>query len=100
MKLFYDKEDQKPQAPHSHVECTDWGFKSISFGYEILAKRDFFGSVKDAWTFLGHEKNTGVFWGNVFFISSNQQQHKHNKIYCWCGIFLGVLKKVGIFWGR
>ena len=43
------------------------------FGSDILAKRDFFGSMKDAGIFLGRENNTGIFWGIVFFISSNQQ---------------------------
>ena len=33
------------------------------FGSDILAKRDFFESMKDA----------EIFWGIVFFISSNQQ---------------------------
>ena len=43
------------------------------FGSDILAKRDFFGSMKDAGIFLGRENNRGIFWGIVFFISSNQK---------------------------
>ena len=43
------------------------------FGSDILAKRDFLGSMKDAGIFLGRENNTGIFLGIVFFISSNQQ---------------------------
>ena len=43
------------------------------FGSDILAKRDFFGSMKDAVILLGRENNTGIFLGIVFFISSNQQ---------------------------
>ena len=43
------------------------------FGSDILAKRDFFGSMEDAGIFLGRENNTGIFLGIVFFISSNQQ---------------------------
>ena len=43
------------------------------FGSDILAKRDFFGSMKDAGIFLGHENNTGIFVGIVLFINSNQQ---------------------------
>ena len=43
------------------------------FGSDILAKRDFLGSMKDAGIFWGRENNTGIFWGIVFFISSNQQ---------------------------
>ena len=42
-------------------------------GSDILARRDFFGSMKDAGIFLDCEKNTGIFLGIVFFISSNQQ---------------------------
>ena len=37
------------------------------------AKRDFFGSMKDAGIFWGRENNAGIFLGIVFFISSNQQ---------------------------
>ena len=42
------------------------------FGSDILAKRDFFGSMKDTGIFLGRENNTGIFLG-IFFISSNQK---------------------------
>ena len=31
--------------------------------FEILAKGDFFGSMKDAGNFLGRKKNKGTFWG-------------------------------------
>ena len=44
------------QRPHSHILLAK-GF----FGSEVLAKRDFFGSMKDTGIFLGHEKNTGIF---------------------------------------
>ena len=43
------------------------------FGSDILAKKDFFGSMKDAGIFLGGENNRGIFFGIVFFISSNQK---------------------------
>ena len=39
------------------------------FGSDILAKRHFFWSMKDAAIFLGRENNRGI----VFFISSNQK---------------------------
>ena len=39
------------------------------FGSDILAKRDFFGSMKDARIFWGRKNNTGIFLGIVFFIS-------------------------------
>ena len=40
------------------------------FGFEILAIRDFFGSMKDAEIFLDRGKK-GFFGGIVLFISSN-----------------------------
>ena len=43
------------------------------FGSHILAKRDFFGSMKGAGIFLGRENNGGIFFGIVFFISSNKK---------------------------
>ena len=63
----------KAQGPHSHILMTGGGGSEGFFGSDILAKRDFFGSMKDARIFLGRENNTGIFWGIVFFISSNQQ---------------------------
>ena len=47
------------QGPHSHIP-------KDFFGSDILAKRDFLGSVKDAGIFLGRENNTGIFLGIVF----------------------------------
>ena len=38
------------------------GGSSDFFGSEILAKSDFFGSMKDAGIFLGPEKNREFFW--------------------------------------
>ena len=60
------------QGPHSHILMREGGPKDF-FGSDILAKRDFLGSMKDAGIFLGRENNTGIFLGIVFFISSNQQ---------------------------
>ena len=57
------------QGPHSHILMT--GGSEGFFGSDILDKRDFFGSMKDASIFLGRENNTGIFLGIVFFISSN-----------------------------
>ena len=59
------------QGPHSLILMT--GGPKDFFGSDILAKRDFFGSMKDPGIFLGRENNTGIFLGIVFFISSNQQ---------------------------
>ena len=39
------------------------GVPSDFFGSEILAKGDFFGSMKDAGIFWGCEKNGGIFLG-------------------------------------
>ena len=62
------------QGPHSHILMTGVGGPSDFCGSEILAKGDFFGSIKDAGIFLGREKKTG-------------------------GIFLGCKKRTkGIFW--
>ena len=60
-----------PGAPLTYFN--DGGGPKDFIGSDILAKRDFFGSVKDAGIFLGRENNTGIFLGIVFFISSNQQ---------------------------
>ena len=40
------------------------------FWSELLAKRDFFGSMKEAGIFWGCKK-TGIFFGIVLFVSSN-----------------------------
>ena len=61
------------QGPHSHILMTGGGGPKDFFGSDILAKRDFFGSMKDAGIFLDRENNTGIFLVIVFFISSNQQ---------------------------
>ena len=55
------------------------------FGFEILAKRYFYGSMKDAGIFL-HHKKTGIFLGVLYF-SSAQINNNVSAIYCWCGIF-------------
>ena len=57
-----------PQGPHSHILMTGGGgggtVQVIFFGSEILAKSDFFGFMKDAEIFLGHEKrNRRIFLG-------------------------------------
>ena len=60
---------KNPRVPtHIFNDRESKGF----FGSEILAKRHFFGSMKDVRIFLGHEK-TGIFWGTAPFISSSQQ---------------------------
>ena len=49
------------QGPHSHILMI--GGPSDFLGSEILAKGDFFGSMKDTRIFWGHEKKTeGFFW--------------------------------------
>ena len=49
------------QGPHSHILMT--GDPSDFLGSEILAKSDFFGSMKDARIFLGCKKKQRIFWG-------------------------------------
>ena len=56
------------QGPHSHnilmIGGGRGGGPSDFFGSEILAKSNFFGSMKDARIFLGHKKkNRGIFFG-------------------------------------
>ena len=63
-----------PQGPNSHILMTGGGGGGGGgpkdfFGSDILAKRDFFGSMKDARIFWGRKNNTGIFLGIVFFIS-------------------------------
>ena len=60
-----------PGAPLTYFN--DGGVRRIFLGLTFFARRDFFGSMKDAGIFLGHENNTGIFLGIVFFISSNQK---------------------------
>ena len=76
MGYFYIERFVVFQGPHSHILMTGGrggGGPKDFFGSDILAKRDFLGSIKDAGIFLGRENNTGIFLGIVFFISSNQQ---------------------------
>ena len=61
---------QHAQGPHSHILLTGGGGRGIFWGSEILAKRDFFGSMKDAGFFFGREKTRGSFW--VLYFSSAQ----------------------------
>ena len=51
------------QGPHSHIILKEegGGGPRNCFGSEILAKRGFWGSIKDAGDFLGREKKTGIF---------------------------------------
>ena len=81
---------QNPKGAHSHILLTGKGGGHF-FGSAILAKRDLFGSMKDAGTFGGHEKKQGYFW--VLYFLSAQTNININAIYCWCGIFLGYAKK-------
>ena len=55
------------------------------FGFEILAKRDFYGSVKDTGIFLGNKKNRDFLW--LLYFSTAQINNNVSAIYCWCGIF-------------
>ena len=50
-----------PGAPLTYFN--DGGVRRIFLGSDILAKRDFFGSMIDAGIFLGRENNRGIFLG-------------------------------------
>ena len=64
---------EHPGAPLTYFNDGGGGGPKDFSGSDVLAKRDFFGSMKDAGIFLGHENNRGIFMGIVFFISSNQK---------------------------
>ena len=51
-----------PGAPLTYFNDRGRGGPSDFFGSEILAKSDFFGSMKDARIFLGREKNPEGFF--------------------------------------
>ena len=48
-----------PQGPHSHIVLTGGG-PQVFFSVEILAKRDIFESMKDAFR-VAKKKNAGIF---------------------------------------
>ena len=54
-----------PGAPLTYFN--DGGVRRNFFGSDISAKRDFFGSMKDAGNFLGRENDRGIFWGYCIF---------------------------------
>ena len=61
-----------PRGP-THIFTNGGGGVEEILGSEILAKRDFLGSMKNAGIFLAREKeNTKILGGIVLFISSNQ----------------------------
>ena len=62
-----------PGAPLTYFNDGGGGGPKDFFGSDILAKKIFLGSMKDARIFLGRENNRGIFLGIVFFISSNQK---------------------------
>ena len=67
--------------------CLKFGQKGFFWGGVCERRRDFFG----------HEKTQGFFW--VLYLSSDHINNNISAIYCLCGIFFGMIKKVGIFWG-
>ena len=70
--IILERNDRTPGAPLTYFNDGGEGGPKDFFGSDILAKRDFYGSMKDAGNFLGRENNRGIFLGIVFFISSNQ----------------------------
>ena len=52
-----------PGAPLTYFNDRGGGGPSDFFGSEILTKSDFFGSMKDAWIFLGREIKQRNFFG-------------------------------------
>ena len=60
-KYRFEKIYISAQGPHSHILMT--GGQSDFFGSEILAKSDFFETVKDAGNFFGYAKKVVIFLG-------------------------------------
>ena len=73
-----------PKGSHSHILMT--GGPSEFFGSEILAKGDFFGSMKDAGIFWGHEKKK-----RRDFFGLQKKKKKRN--------FFGYVRKSSDFFG-
>ena len=77
-----------PRAPLTYFN-DGWGGPKDSFWSDILAKRDFLGSMKDAGIHLGSRKQHRDFFGS-------RKQHRDffrqlkstilSAIYCLCGI--------------
>ena len=65
----------------------DWSRSKLFFGADILAKKDFLGSMKDARICFGSWKNKT----EVIFLGCEKTIK---------GFFWGMLKKVVIFLGR
>ena len=77
-KMFYRVPIVKqPQGPHSHILMV--GGPKDFFWSDILAKRDFFGSVKDAGIFRVAKTTEGFFW--VLYFSSAQIKNNISAIY-------------------
>ena len=76
--------NKRPPGPPLTYFNDGGGGPSDFFGSEILAQSDFFGSMKHAKIFWGHEKNRGIFWGC-------KTRTK--------GFFLGMPKKCSDFFG-
>ena len=62
--------DLRPGAPLTYFNDGGEGGGGDFFGSDILAKKDFFGSMKDAGIFLGGENNRGFVL--VLYFSSAQ----------------------------
>ena len=85
------------QGSHSHILLTE-GVRGIFLGLKFWPKGIFLGVYGEHGDFFGLRKKPEIFW--VLHFSSAQIKNNIYAIYCWCGISLGMLKKVGIFLGR
>ena len=77
----------KPQGPHSHILLT--GGSEGFFWSEVLAKRDFFGSMKDV-----HGDLLGYC---TFHQLKSTRKHKRNLLLVWD--FFGYAKKCRVLLG-
>ena len=86
-----------PRGPLTYF--TDGGRVRGFFWVWHFGWKGFFWVYERCNDFFGLQKNNRDFFLSIVF-SSPQINNNINTSYCWCGIFWGMLKKVGIFWGR
>ena len=74
-----ERNDRTPGAPLTYFNDGGEGGPKDFFGSDILAKRDFFGSMKDAGIFWVAKTTEGFFW--VLYFSSAQIKNNISAIY-------------------
>ena len=93
VEYFHTVKVGAPGAPLIYFSERGQGMKDF-FGSEIFAKKDFFGSLKGARIFWGHEKIQGFFG-----VSAQINNIYKCKLLLVLDFFLVCQKKAGIFFG-